>query len=163
MSQFRNFTWEGVFWTHVKCSMSNGKRKNWLRPPPALGGIHKGRPADPSEGGGSENPDKTGLGGGRGGGWGVRTSEIGKIIFALFSLFLLEIISTYESPPPPLVNSYKKKLFLLLLLVIFIPWEIKESDVRRGRGCKLSDNPGQTGEGSLKISILAGRPLWMAP
>ena len=28
-----------------------------------------------------------------------------------------------------------------------------------GRGCKLSDNPGQTGEGGLKISILAGRPL----
>ena len=26
-------------------------------------------------------------------------------------------------------------------------------------GCKLSDNPGQTGEGGLKIPILAGRPL----
>ena len=26
-------------------------------------------------------------------------------------------------------------------------------------GYKLSDNPGQTGEGGLKISILAGRPL----
>ena len=30
-----------------------------------LGGIHKGRPAGPPEGG-SKNPDKTGLGGGRG-------------------------------------------------------------------------------------------------
>ena len=28
-----------------------------------------------------------------------------------------------------------------------------------GGRCKLSDNPGQTGEGGLKISILAGRPL----
>ena len=26
-------------------------------------------------------------------------------------------------------------------------------------GCKFPDNPGQTGEGGLKILILAGRPL----
>ena len=44
-----------------------------------LGDIHKGRP---------ENPDKTVRGGGRGV-RGVRTSEIEKIIFALFSSFLL--------------------------------------------------------------------------
>ena len=33
----------------------------------SFGGIYKGRPADPPPEGGSENPDKTGLGGGRGG------------------------------------------------------------------------------------------------
>ena len=31
-------------------------------------------------------------------------------------------------------------------VAILIPKEIKKLDVRRGRGCKLSDNPGQTGE-----------------
>ena len=39
---------------------------------------------------------------------------------------------------------------------------VKISDVREGGEGgfrKHSDNPGQTGEGGLKISILAGRPL----
>ena len=63
--------------------------------PNILGGIHKGRPADPPKGG-SGKPDKNRRRGGRGVG-GVRTSVIEKIILAHFSLFLLKIIYAYES------------------------------------------------------------------
>ena len=40
---------------------------------------------------------------------------------------------------------------------------IKISDVRGGGFWRHSDNPGQTGRGGLKITILAGRPLLMPP
>ena len=30
-------------------------------------------------------------------------------------------------------------------------------------GCKLSDKLGETGKGALKMSMMAGRPLWMPP
>ena len=73
-----------------------------------LGGIHKGRPADPPEGV-QENRTKTDVeGGGRV--WGVRTSEIEKIILAHFSLFLLKII-----------YAYKRFSFLVYVSMISLP------------------------------------------
>ena len=42
---------------------------------------------------------------------------------------------------------------------------IKNSDVRGGgrEFWRHMDNPGKTGKGGLKITILVGRPLWMPP
>ena len=80
-------------------------------------------------------------------------------IFTLFSLFLLRI--AFESFSfLVFVNDYVFVFFRAYTWVvgIIIPQEINKSDVRRGRGCRLSDSPEQTGEGGLKISILAGRP-----
>ena len=62
-----------------------------------LGGIHKGRPADPP-GGGSEKPDKTGRwGGGRRGGFVIlrRPKAKKKFLASLSFLYIQEVGSTY--------------------------------------------------------------------
>ena len=81
-----------------------------------------------------------------------------QISFSLsFSLFLLKIISEYE--------SFSFLVIVSVFQGIYICGDshfIGNQKVGRPTGeggCKLSDNPRQTGEGGLKIPILARRPI----